>query len=135
MTLVTLSKHQVGLGRPRTFFMEKELMMSILVDETISVFEWFVFTKGLPRMADEPYDNPNSQLSQPSRLEIRRDAFTKLPQWKRDVLKELKTFTILQGRSPDAFGTSIYWFFPPEIFLDVVKKHPWLLDSNLGEPV
>lgn len=73
----------------------------------------------------------DSALVEFAKLEITRIAFTEASGAKQKLLKEFKKKSVLQTISKDK--RIITWFFTPEVFLDLTTKHPWLLDSNLGE--
>lgn len=70
-------------------------------------------------------------VTEPVALVLNYNAFSAISIEKKKLLFEIKKRTASQV--VDNENLTVTWFFEPEVFLDVVKEYPWLLDKNLGE--
>lgn len=77
------------------------------------------------------YSNPCADLTMASKLTITREAFDQAPPEKQAILKMLKAQSLTQ--TFEYTRSVVVWYFLPEVFIEITKKFPWLLDSSLGE--
>lgn len=87
---------------------------------------WFGFRKGVHMGTFVPPDDL-------PKLVFNQQVYDSLPMEKRQILYKLKKQTAAQGVNDTC--TIITWYLDPVVFVEITTKYPWLLDSNMGEPV